>query len=382
MTDAAWTKVFHDDLLHGCRAANMTGEEIGVYCTVLWLIASRGAPIEFDSRWIAGFAGVTPRKATTIINKLGGMPNKLVVRNGMIGNRKMLRTVAERDKKSDQARAAAHARWHGDEAELPLDHPRQKQGDKQGDNPLDNREIIDQIKPKKSQKTAKADDADASPSVRARDSETQNNISTIPNPPIEGSGDETAPGGLGADEPKSRLHDGDLMDWYQAIAHASGHNPVMPGQIDRAMRFVEAWRKDGIDLDEIIIPTIKATVAATSDPTRTLGRFDARIRHEQARKGATPASRAYKAPASPIVEQPGEEECMAPMRADLLKRLGPQTFARYVNAVLFETVPDAPQGRRILRVIDKRSGPMVLMDDERATTVRAIARKHGFDDVW
>ena len=73
---------------------------------------------------------------------------------------------------------------------------------------------------------------------------------------------------------------------------------------------------------------------------------------------------------------------MAPLRADLLKRLGPQTFARYVNAVLFETVPDAPQGRRILRVIDKRSGPMVLMDDQRATTVRAVARKHGFDDVW
>lgn len=381
MTDAAWTKVFHDDLLHGCRAANMTGEEIGVYCTVLWLIASRGAPVEFDSRWIAGFAGVTPRKATTIINKLALMPNKLVVRNGMIGNRKMLRTVADRDKKSDQARAAAHARWHGDDAELPLDHPRQKQGDKQGDNPLDNREIIDPIKSKKRPKTAKLEDADASHSVRARDSETQSLTPTQPENGIEVGADEK-PDGVGADAPKTRVGDGDLMDWYQAISQASGHNPVMPGQIDRALKFVEAWRKDGIDLDEIIIPTIKATVAATSDPTRTLGRFDARIRHEQARKGATPASRSYKPPASPIVDQPGEEECFAPLRADLLKAMGPQTFSRYVNPVLFETVPDAPGGRRIVRVIDKRSGPMVLMDDQRATTVRQIARKHGFDDVW
>lgn len=376
MTDAAWTKVFHDDLLHGCRAANMTGEEIGVYCTVLWLIASRGAPIEFDSRWIAGFAGVTPRKATAIITKLGAMPNKLVVRNGMIGNRKMLRTVAERDKKSDQARQAANARWHGDDQELPLDY----QGDYRPDNLGDNREINGKIKSKKRPKTAKPDNADASPSVRARDSETQKNNSTHPNPQTGSRGDDDAPGGVGADEPKSRLHDGDLMDWYQAIAHASGHNPVMPGQIDRAMKFVEAWRADGIDLDEIIIPTIKATIAATSDPTRTLGRFDARIRHEHARKAATPEGRAYKAPAAPITDQPGEEPCMAPLRADLLERLGPKTFARYANPVLFESLDQG--GQRILRVTDKRPPSMALMDGERSAIVRAVAKRHGFDTVW
>lgn len=354
----------------------MSGEEIGVYCTVLWLIASRGAPIEFDSRWIAGFAGVTPRKATTIINKLAAIPNKLVVRNGMIGNRKMLRTVAERDKKSDQARAAANARWHGDDAELPLDY----QGNYRPDNHGDNREIKGKIKSKKRPKTAKADDADASSSVRARDSETQNNISTHPNPKIDASDDDDAPGGVGADEPKSRLHDGDLMDWYQAIAHASGHNPTMPGQIDRAMKFVEAWRKDGINLDEIIIPTIKTMIAATSDPTRTLGRFDVRIRHEHARKAATPEGRAYKAPEAPIIDQPGEEECMSALRADLLKRLGPKTFARYVNPVLFESLEQG--GQRILRITDRRPASMSLMDGERTSIVQAVAKRHGFDTVW
>lgn len=348
----------------------MSAEEIGVYCTTLWLIASRGAPIEFDSRWIAGFAGVTPRKATTIINKLAGMPNKLVVRNGMIGNRKMLRTVAERDRKSDQARAAAHARWHGDEAELPLDHPRQKQGDKHGDNPLDNREIIDPIKSKKRRETAKPDDADASSFTRARDSETQNN--NQPNgKTLEVGGDEKD------DRPVARD-----MPLFDQVCEAAGYNPIQPGHIAKAHDQIRAWRDAGIDFEAIIIPTIKSIIANSNDPTSSLIRFDKHVRHQHAKSGATPASMSYKPPAAPITDQPGEEECFAPLRADLLKAMGATTFSRYVNAVLFETVPDAPGGRRIMRVIDKRSGPMVLMDDQRATTVRQIARKHGFDDVW
>ena len=48
--DSAWTKIYHDDFLQGCRAANLNAEEIGVYAVVLFLIASRGSPIEDDRR--------------------------------------------------------------------------------------------------------------------------------------------------------------------------------------------------------------------------------------------------------------------------------------------------------------------------------------------
>lgn len=382
MSDAAWTKVFHDDLLHGCRAANMSGVEIGVYCTCLWLIASRGAPIEFDSRWIAGFAGVTPRKATTIINKLATMPNKLVVRNGMIGNHKMLRTIAERDKKSDQARQAALARWHGDEKQLPLDQTAKKRGDKLPDNLSDNRQIIDPIKSNKRLKTAKTSDADASPPVRARDSETQNLNNTLPNTDSESVANKAARTGVAGQEKVCRLDDRDLWDWYQAVAEASGHNPVVPGQIDRAMGFVERWRADGISLEHVILPVIKATIAKTHDPTRTLGRFDAAIKHEHARHAATPEGKTYKPPPSPVLDPPDEDPLFRPIREALLKALGPHAYPMFLNDARFEVVEGAPQGKRVMRVNENRPGSLRLMDGERSSIVRHIARDYGFDEVW
>lgn len=371
--DAPWTKLFHDDFLQGCRSANLKADEVGIYATVLFLIASRGAPIEFDSAWIAGFAGCSTRKATTVINKLAGMRGKLVVRNGMIGNRKMLGVIAKRDEKSDLARKAALARWHGDDAELPLDEPPAKQrADYRADKRGDNREINAPIKSKKPRKSAISGDADASPPVRARDSETQINIPSQPK-------ESVAAGGSG--EAVSRLDDADLQTLYSAVADASGHNPSSPGQIDRAMGFVERWRSDGLDFDEIIIPTIRAMVAKTSEPTRTLGRFDAAVRHEQARRKATPRSATYRPPEAPVLEPDGEDALFRPLRLDLLKLLGPVGYASYANSIRFKD-DQGPGGKRIATTRDPRPVQMRLMNSEYAHAVRGLAKRHGFDDVW
>lgn len=376
MSVRPWHKRYHSDALTGYRG--LTLEERGAYSTILDLLYDSGEEaLPAQERWMTGQLNCSARKWRSIKQTLLAAGKIDELPDGRITNARYLRERAKvadlSDKRAEAGRAGGLAKGSGHTKGLDspmFDLNIAPSGDDQND--------IDPPKPAENGEDAEAI-AKAKPPVRARDPEARVQNPILPQPVV---GDGEAQGGVGADEPKSRLHDGDLMDWYQAIAQASGHNPVMPGQIDRAMKFVEAWRKEGIDLDELILPTIKAMIASTSDPTRTLGRFDARIRHEHARKGATPAGRAYKAPASPIVDQPGEDDIFNALRADLLKAMGPQTFARYVNAVLFEDVPDAPGGRRIMRVIDKRSGPMVLMDDQRASTVRAVARKHGFDDVW
>jgi uncharacterized protein YdaU (DUF1376 family) len=389
--DAPWTKIYHDDFLQGCRAANLSAEEVGVYATILLLMGSRGGPIEDDRRWIAGFAGTSTRKASQIIDRLAALPNKLTVRNGMIGNHKMMAVVEQRDRKSEQTRRAAHARWHGDEAELPLEQPQPSRARTEKrpakpevpiyprDKPEDNLNITPPIKQPKPQKPAALGRADASPSVGARDSETQID-STHPIPKtdsVEGTG------GLGRDDEKpDRLADADLRQLYEAVATASGHSPSSPAQIDRAFKFVESWKADGIDFDLIVLPTIRASISENHEPTRTLGRFDARIRHEHARLAATSTNgRTYRAPPAPLLDPPDEDERFRPLRAALLDRLGPVVFSRYANAARFEHLGPQARGKIVMRVREGGKG-VVLMDAERPPIIRALARSLGWDEVW
>jgi hypothetical protein len=83
-----------------------------------------------------------------------------------------------------------------------------------------------------------------------------------------------------------------------------------------------------------------------------------------------------------VLDVEGEDPAMRQIRADLLERLGPQTYSIVANDVRLEPVPDAGRGRKPLRVIDNRNPASRLMDGDRIPVMRAIALRHGFTEVW
>lgn len=374
---APWTKWFHEDFLQGCMLANLTAEEIGVYTVTLSLIAARGGPIEADSRWINGYAGcATVRKCTAIIDRLVEK-RKLERRGKLLGNAKMIRTVEARDTKSDQARKAALARWHGhNEPDL---FGADKQGDKGADNHRDKSEIKGRIKSQERRETAKNGNADATPPVRARDSETQNNNQTHPilstvvveNKPGSGAG------------PVAPLNQRDLVDLHAAVCEAAGYRAVAPATIAASMDQVKEWRDQGHDFETVVLPAVRAVVAQSKpdDRTRTLGRFRHAVAREAAKAHeAKGKGRSHKPTAIPILDPPDEDLLFRPMRALLLENLGPVTFASLINPVRFEDIGETA-GKHPMRV----KGPDVhqLLDSERAGPVlRRAANAMGFTDVW
>lgn len=399
MAEKPWIKWFTSDFLTGI--ADLEADEIGIYAVILNLIADRGAPIEDDPAWLARRAGTSTRRFNKVRARLIEL-GKLEVRNGLLGNRRMIAEVEKRDGKSQQARAAAIARWHGhNEPELPLgeeapDQPApaakpQKNGRKSASLSGDNRDLNSPKNPQKSQKSAVSDDADAfSPSrARARQMpEIRNNQSNESSPPPRAPAREApADPDPDPDPPRhSPLDNRDLMALMNACSEASGYFPVQPGQIAKAMDTIRGWRDAGIDFEEIVIPTIKHVIANSPDPTSSFARFDRKVRHEHARKGAQPKTNgsAYKPPASPILDVEGEEPVMRLIRDDLLKALSPSIYCMFVNKVRFERVEMGEGDTRIpIRVIEPSGFSAArLMDGERTGIMRAIARKHGFTDVW
>lgn len=360
-------KWFTEDFLQGIALANLAADEIGVYAVVLNLIAARGGAIEDDPRWIAARAGCkSTRHANIILTRLADT-GKISRVDGQITNPRMIAEVQSRTEKSERARAAANERWDRERGNISIFQAGKKR-DK-----IEKKAAKNEQDP---QETAISDDAKAY-ATRARDSELRESNLTHPIG-TEVVVDDSEPAGR---DGISRIDDQDLRALYQAVADASGHNPVSPGQIDRAFRFVQNWRDDGIDFEAVVLPAIRATVAASSDPTRTLGRFDARIRHEHARRKATPMGKAYKAPASPILTPDDEDEAFQPLRAALLDRLGPNTFATYINPARFIAGGDAGPGRSIIKIDDK-GYHLPLSASDLMPEVRAVAKRLGFTDVW
>lgn len=178
------------------------------------------------------------------------------------------------------------------------------------------------------------------------------------------------------------FEDGDLKNLVDAVCEAAGHHPVSPVQIDRAYRIVQEWRDEGLDFEGVVVPTIKAAVSESSEPTRTLGRFSARVRHEQARlKAKGEAGRSYRPPASPVLQRQDEEFIFADLRRDLLDRIGPTSFCAFVNPVRFAT-DEAGNGDPVLRVAGAGGISDRLLDGDLAPAVCAIAAQHGFKAVW
>lgn len=293
MADSPWVKWFTSDFLGGIGSANLKADEIGVYTVILSLIADRGAPIDNDRAWIAGKAGTSTRRCNQIVDRLIAI-GKLEVRRGLLGNARMIREIKKRDGKSDQARAAAFARWHNDDQpELPIeggsgDYPRIKS--RKTEEHIDLKSGKNGQKP---QKSANSDDADASPTrarARPRDSETQKEE------------EESSP----AANPKPRVAqadaDADLPDLLgitHRLCRMGGVSMVRPSAHKTNMDIVKHWIAEGIDIEAIVIPAIEAQFKDTRETTiGSLSFYGARVARDQARavaNGHGPPTREWTA---------------------------------------------------------------------------------------
>lgn len=389
MADQPYIKWWTSDFLTGVM--DLSAEETGCYAILLTMMADRGGPLpcasKDDRQWLARRCNLTTRAFNRVLGRLVDL-GKLEERRGLIANRRMIAEIKARDEKSDQARAASRARWEKWEDEHPPSLPFEEPGDANGENTgrksaVKPREKIDLNAPKKSEKPRKSADPDKRtddlPSrgrtePRARQSQSLEHSS--PHPTTTAASGSGRAGGQDDQQeaPRDRLGDADLWAAYQRIAEASGHNPSQPAQVDRAFGFVEAWRRDGIDFDEVVIPTIRSIIGRSHEPTRTLGRFDAAIRHEHARRGGAKKPGDYTPPPVPELEPDDEDPRFHALRRYLLKQLGPVAFASFVNRVRFRVV----DGQDAMRVENDRPGALALMDDHRAVMVRSWARDHGF----
>lgn len=195
-------------------------------------------------------------------------------------------------------------------------------------------------------------------------------------PPRDGSGREDQP-----DQGPGRLADADLKVKLDAVLDAAGWHPRSPAAIDRALTQVEEWTKAGVDFDDVVIPSIKAVVAETSEPTRTLGRFRARIDHEHARRKARNGSgRDYTPPKSPNLAPEDEDPQFRPFRQRLLDHFGPQLFSLLINDVRFSA--ELQGDRRLLAVNGREYMTEVVVNGLNAPAVRKAAREAGFADIW
>lgn len=184
------------------------------------------------------------------------------------------------------------------------------------------------------------------------------------------------------------LNDADLMAKFEAVSEAAGFRPVDPGAISRGVKAVQDWVAAGYDFDEVVLPTIRKSVAEDlhgRGHTRTLGRFRQAIAGEHARSAARKGlGKRPDPPASPILDPKGEDPMFKPLRQALLERWGPHAYCVAANDVRFEAVDDAMNGSRPLRVIaDERSNSSPrIKNGEYVATLRAVAKAHGFDAVW
>lgn len=374
--DAPWLKWWTDDFLLEC--VDLSADEIGVLAVLRSLMASRGGPIPDDRRWLARRCGTTTRRLGVILQRLADH-EILEHRDGMIGHPPTLEEIARRTEKSGKARTAAMERWHPGQEEMDFEAqpraPARARTERRETRTLspektgEKTKIISQPKRDKSRKQAKNADANASrPCGRARSSEDSESDSTHPN--------------LNSSDSRGRLADADLKTLYDAVCDAAGFHPVSPTQIDRAMTYVQNWRKAGMDFDLTVLPVIRAEVAKAEEPTRTLGRFRAQIDHAHAKAAArAQAGLEPTVPVEPITEPGDEPEQFRPIRKKLLETLGARAYAMVFNQIRFEDAGESA-GRHPIRVKGPAFMTEALTHGKWRAPLMKAARPHGFTEVW
>lgn len=176
----------------------------------------------------------------------------------------------------------------------------------------------------------------------------------------------------------------DLVDLLDAVSEACGYRPVEPGQMTHAIDMVKSWRDAGIDFEAVVLPTIRAVVADSPDPTSSLKRFDKRVRHEHARSKAKPrkGNGVYRPPDSPVLKPEGEDPMFRPVRTKLLELVGPQPYCFAFNSARFEDVGRCHGDKRPLRVQGPDHVRNAILSGTYGAALRKAAGPLGFTDLW
>lgn len=169
----------------------------------------------------------------------------------------------------------------------------------------------------------------------------------------------------------------DIRPILERCCEAAGWTPSSPPQTDRAFEVIRQWQALGVDFETVVIPTIRATVANSTDPTSSLNRFNRTVRHEHARLSASRSTgKSYRPPPSPILTVAGEPEVMTQIRTDLAKAIGPALYAIIANDVRM-----SDNGEGVL-VLNGSTHHAQKLANEYGHKLKPIAKAHGFRDVW
>lgn len=407
-----FTRVKHSKMLARIQAAQLEGDEIGVAMVAFFLMCERDGPISDDMAWLGRKCGVSTRRTNQIKAKLidAGVWQ---ARDGMIGDKFALDEVIYRAGRTEVARSNAMARW--EKADGPREPELNLENGVSGDGKS-------QISANHGHATASAGDnsgggagGDANSGEKAgkngvysgekeaekdgvNSGETAENRHSGPEICIADSHARATPknqeerescGTLESEATSAIVRSGSpppldeqaFDDQLGAICLAAGFNPQSDRAKTDARRQVQRWRDDGISVDRTIVPTIKAIMAKTDDPTSALHRFDRSIRLEHARVTATPAAKAQGPPATAIFEFPGEAERFVALRRDLCDAISPTVYCALAHAVRFEQIDD----KAIMRV-NAAPGAIGSADhrlkDRCLSALTHIAKRHGFNQVW
>lgn len=422
MSDSPYINWFTSDFLTGVAGANMNAEQIGVYAIILNLIGDSCGPIDDDAAWLARRCNISTRKMSMILDELASMPNKIVRKNGLIGNKRMLAEVRRRDKRSQNAKDAANERWNRYRAEnkpqLPFEDPADKPGIKRKKSSKNNKtdnanayatqnhangelspdyrpsrdEFIGEIKPginSQNRENSAENVMRTHPDSCARVNPDPDSIQTNDQNLLDGSARENLDRSIDesniepppAAEPVPTLRDKDLAELVDLCTNAAGFYPRTPGAIAREFDLVKTWRDLGMDFEAVVIPTIKLGIEGSVDPTSSLLRFDRKVRFAHAQHG----SKADRGPAPlppPIrLDFPSEDASLRQFRADLAEAIGHNHYARLMNRAGLE-IARTGNGSKPLRIVRSPADPFRLLDGDRTAKANAVALKHGFTAIW
>ncbi len=372
-----WYKRYPADFIHGVRGLSL--EAVGAYSLLIDIFNDRDAGLTDDDRFIAGLLGCPTQRWKKLRAELIRAGKLTRDDKGCLTNPRFERERAERHLLS--AEAAEHGRQGG---LISAERRAQQEMDLQPPPPVRARVRSGAKNEKKSQLNPKVipikfgpalDQSDLTPRKTAKKAEgTLQPCARATQRLRDSEEDNTQPTPLTTRE--GRLANADLKDLLDACCEAAGFQPMDPTAIDRALRQVEAWRKEGLDFDEVVLPAIRSTVAGSSplDRTRTLGRFRFAIAREHALFLAR--GKHYRPPEPPLLERPGEPAKMATIRQVLCQVLGPQTFA-----VNFNPLTLGERDETTLSLSPHWWGQVVI-EGTHGPTIRAVARRHGYNAIW
>jgi uncharacterized protein YdaU (DUF1376 family) len=387
---------FAEDFLTGVM--DLSAEQTGVYTIILCLIADKDSPIDADYAWLGRRCNTSTRKARDIVEALVKL-GKLEIRNGLIGNKRMLHELANRRKKSAHASRAAQEKWRlwrsENKPQLPFDEknfgapegktagksarkspekPREKVAEKPVVFSEKNTDQISQISQNSANPDANMHSVGHSFLARDRDSSNKLNNQPISSTITARASDAPSVGWL-VDKEKDLGH---LLETVSAVA---GYVPRGANGYAEAANLIREWRDHGIDFEATVLPVIERTVATSAEPTNSLKRFDRAIRHEHAKARAQknlPDTKPLP-PREPILSYKDEIARVAELRKAVFDKIGATRYIASFNHARIEQILNG-RDRPVLR-LSKRA-PFHVDEFNSRETLKPFAKAMGWDEVW